>query len=582
MRKVFTLFLCLLLALSTVAHAATTAGEQAAESEAGKKFDAGAYYGSVQGTGGIMTVKVTVSDTAIETITILENRELLHRKTIVEELLIPEIIKEQSLAVDTVAAATLSSSAVIRATAAALEQANTDMDLLYEPVEEELPAAVEDDEQFDVIIVGAGIAGMFASMELYERNPDLNVLVVDKSDFVGGSLTVSGAYLLCLDNDMLRQQDKNRTPEEMADSFQTFSESYDPDYVINRDLTVNVGHAISDMWNILNKNDAPFDLGRPLTSAIGNSWYATDLMINENILTLNAGNELTRFIETLFYPTCELRLQSNVTDLIVEDGAVKGVTVDNGTQVYSAYADNVILATGGHGPNDELMEQLNPDYAGNVALGHKDSTGDGFKFVGDLGGYTMGWGLCGVMGVDFMPYSFAYPYGMLGMYATSLINLNGEIIAGREQINESPEQIAFSLWDTHSPYYSMLEDIEKLNIGYKFETTEALAADVAKRYDVNETEFDATVDQLIAESGLQAPYYAVRNAFTYYCSLPGIVVNETCQPLTATGTIIPNLYCVGELILGNFYTGAYAQVGSGLALSASSGVLAAQQITGID
>ncbi len=75
------------------------------------------------------------------------------------------------------------------------------------------------------------------------------------------------------------------------------------------------------------------------------------------MLTLNAGTELTRYVKQMFYPTCELRMQSNVTKLLTEGGAVTGVEVTTDAGSYTVLADTVILATGGHGPNDALMKE---------------------------------------------------------------------------------------------------------------------------------------------------------------------------------------------------------------------------------
>lgn len=571
MKKILALVLALSLLLSAALVSAQAEGE--------KLYTPGSYYGRAMGTDGPMTVKVTVSEDEIESIVILEYHELLHRKSIVEELLIPEIIKYQTLDVDTVSCATLTSGAVLRSTADALKQAGADMSKLYAPVEKEPAPVYEDGEKFDVIIVGAGVAGMFASMELNKLDPDLKVLVLEKSDFVGGSMTTSGGYIVCLDNEMLRQQGLNFTPEQLADNLQAFSTNQDPDYVVNRPLILNAGKSVDDMWELINQTEAPYDLGRPLQFPGSVAWYSTDLMINEVSITPNAGNEITRHLEPLFYPTCELRLASHATGLITEDGAVKGVTVEDAAQTYSVYADQVILATGGHGTNKEMMEKLNPVYAGNSPLGHADSTGEGLQWVLDLGGYTTGWGICGAMGVDAIPYSFCYPLGVFGGIAGDMVALDGSVIKTREEITAAPEQIAYGLFDTTHQYYSILEDVERAGIGHKFETAEELADAVAQRFEIADRDaFISSINAQIEAKGLKAPYYAVRCAFAFYSSITGAVVNEYCQPLTASGEVIPGLFCVGEIIMGNLYTGAYGQVGSGLGLSGAEGIAAAQYI----
>jgi hypothetical protein len=69
------------------------------------------------------------------------------------------IIEAQSLKVDTVSGATITSSAVLRAAEAALKQATDNIDALKKPIEKKEIAAGET-EAFDVVIVGGGIAGL--------------------------------------------------------------------------------------------------------------------------------------------------------------------------------------------------------------------------------------------------------------------------------------------------------------------------------------------------------------------------------------------------------------------------------------
>ncbi|CAJ0565952.1 unnamed protein product, partial [Mesorhabditis spiculigera] len=44
----------------------------------------------------------------------------------------------------------------------------------------------EDEAEYDVVIVGAGISGLTAANELRKRAPDLKILIVEAKDRVGG------------------------------------------------------------------------------------------------------------------------------------------------------------------------------------------------------------------------------------------------------------------------------------------------------------------------------------------------------------------------------------------------------------
>ena len=168
-----------------------TATEQK-ETEAGSQenkeggFTPGTYEGTAKGFGGEIKAKVVLSADKIESIEVTGDSETDGIGTIALENL-PEVMMEnQTPYVDAVSSATVTSNAVIQAVASALESAGADLDALKSKKgSENAVAKTEETVDTDLIIVGAGGAGMTAAITA--RQEGLEVVLVEKMPMVGGN-----------------------------------------------------------------------------------------------------------------------------------------------------------------------------------------------------------------------------------------------------------------------------------------------------------------------------------------------------------------------------------------------------------
>ena len=150
MKKVLLMLLCLTLALPVFG----AMGE-------GTLTD-GTYESSAQGMDGTVSISVTVEGGAIATIEVLEDNETAGVGDKALEIIPGCVIENQSLAVDSVAGANISSAAIKVAIADAITQAGGDA---AEWRKREVAVDKADAEyEYDVVVVGAGLAGLTAAL----------------------------------------------------------------------------------------------------------------------------------------------------------------------------------------------------------------------------------------------------------------------------------------------------------------------------------------------------------------------------------------------------------------------------------
>ena len=191
--------------LDTYAGATVTSGavkaalaaalEQAAAGGAGEKtgamsFKAGEYTAAAEGYNGPLSVKVTYGENAIEAIEIVSSVETGHVGDLAFEIMIPEMLEANGAGVDGVSGATFSSRALRTAVVETAEQAGcTDLGA-FKAAHVEHVAGAPVELTYDVVVVGAGGAGMAAAAQAAQDGN--TVLVIEKNAEVGGNTLVSG------------------------------------------------------------------------------------------------------------------------------------------------------------------------------------------------------------------------------------------------------------------------------------------------------------------------------------------------------------------------------------------------------
>lgn len=414
--------------------APTAAPTPAPTAEPTPAYQAGTYQGTGSGKNGSIVVSVTVSHDAIESIEIVESKETEGMSMMPFAIIPEQIIEHQSLAVDSLSGATLSSIGLKMAVEDALTAAGADIAALKSRTIPEEPAGDPIELTADVIVIGCGGAGMSASITAAEEGA--SVIVIEKGDIIGGNTVMSGGQVNAADAEY---NGWTETEIGQVDTLKGFLEEDESTYgefapalvELKKEINEYLAGDTTYMFDSVNLHIIQCYQGGSRQDLDGN-WYHGDYelikTLCENALdtihwTEGWGIEWTDKLATVYgglwkrghqntgskgsafftagkpYAESlgvEIMMATAGKELIVENGAVVGVKAEkkNGTPVTLRANKGVIVATGGYGGSVELVkeynnfwpvlpEQLTTDCA-------KTITGDGIFMCRDIGANLVG------------------------------------------------------------------------------------------------------------------------------------------------------------------------------------------------
>ena len=228
-----------------LAKALAQAKGEAAENTAELAFTAGTYTGKASGYNGEVELAVTFSDTAVTAVELVSSKETQYVGDVAFEPMFADIVEANGSGVDTVSGATFTSAAIRNAVNDAAEQAGcTNMDAFKSnKVVHEAQAPIE--ETYDVVIVGAGGAGIAAAAQAAQDGN--TVLVIEKNAQVGGNTLVSGGQY---------QSVMPYLVWDPADPNATTGVGYDGN---TYNKVVESAATLNELKTILNWSEEPFD-----------------------------------------------------------------------------------------------------------------------------------------------------------------------------------------------------------------------------------------------------------------------------------------------------------------------------------
>lgn len=415
MKKLFSVFLSLFMVFSLVGCS-------------NKNTAGGTYEGVGEGRNGDIKVAVTLDgDGKITDIEVKESQETEGVGTIAYDQMIPEMVEGNTIAVDTVATATLTSNGLLEAVKDALKNAGAD----EADYTGKSSAGKKEDTSYDVdvVIVGAGGAGMAAAASASAEGA--KVLVLEKTSSIGGNTKLGeGTYNSA---DASRQKniamnDSNRKEVEDAISVTTDNPEYQA--LINdvkadyEEWKANDGKTLFDStnWHALQTyvgggcidnialirkyaDEAPETLtwledtiGVPFKEdyifmAIGGKWargHQVDLVKATGSEGDNGGRVyIDKLNEYATSNGAEVETDADVTSITVdEDGNVNGCIAErsDGSKI-TVTAKSVVITTGGYAANSDLvLKYSDGKITTKLTSCATSSTGEGLALAENVGG----------------------------------------------------------------------------------------------------------------------------------------------------------------------------------------------------
>lgn len=556
----------------------------------------GVYEGSANGMGGAVKVAVTVEDGKISGVEVLEHKETAGISDPAIEQIPQAIVEAQSTDVEAVTGATVTSEAIKEAVAAALSGESTEeageLEITIKP---------------DVIVVGAGMAGLSASVRAAELGA--NVLVLEQNYRVGGSANTAGGSISGAGYKIQKAAGIEDSPELFYQDFVTLGGEEFMNTEIAKVHAERSGAAIDWLQE---------DVGVEFSDKVDSGSYLT---MDINRVTYTAGgassgggsyfvkglsDKLQSYIDA---GTVQLCLDTLVTDIVLNDnGDVTGVMV--GDKEISA--PSTIIATGGYGYCERWLKEFN--FTNITSNDPNTAIGSGYDFARKAGA-----------AFDNMNYSSCYGGSVpvtgfqaslrcnINYNGSVWINTNGDRVFNEPKATSMDKRTVWRTSDQNIIYVVFAENMmtedkplftgmmsnsapftteekiaELIEKGYVFkadtiaELAEKIGApnleatltkydeDIAKGED---SVFGRTDNLLSFEEG---PYYAVYTVPYLMMTAGGPRINGQGQLMREDGTAVGNVYLAGEIIGSANIAGHNTIGGIGHGICATWGCIAAE------
>lgn len=575
-------------------------------------FTPGTYEGTARGFNGDVTISVTVDENAILSVETIKHQESAGVSDPAFVKLPAAIVEKQTVALDAVTGCTFSSNAILEAAKAALLAAGAaEADITKEAAADAPADLSEKTYEADVVIIGAGGAGMTAAYEAAKNGA--SVIVIEKTAAIGGNTIVAGSAL----NGADEKRQKNQTMEatELAkieellalepqndimkgwqekiaadlEAYKAEGATYLYDSVELHALQTYCGGdyvgdpALIDVFAKGASESVTYmeSLGTvwkdEVTAAIGATWQRSHMPTSDVW-----GPKGSSFV--LPQATAAQKLGAQVIfehtakEITVENGrvsGVKGVTAE-GTPFTVKANKSVIICTGGFGANVEMRQKYNkhwPDLGENVRTTNVvTATGDGIVMAEAVGANLVGmeWiqmltnadkqdfsaSINNLIFVNAEGKRFVREDGRRDDIASATLAQTGARVVEITDAQEVEERLG-------GVTYAGLDVQEQVALGtfVKADTIEELAAQFDMDAEALKTTIEAynkAVETGADEFGRQvfgnkiekAPFYGFYASAKVHHTMGGIQIDTNAQVVDTNGNVIDGLYAAGEVTGG--------------------------------
>ena len=566
----------------------------------------GDFTGTAKGFGGDVSVTLTLTDGAITGCTAEGKDETQGVGSEAIAQMPGKIAESGSIAVDGVSGATLTSTAIKEAAAAALTTAGLNPDDYKTAVEKD--AAAEDSTvDADVVVVGAGGAGMTAAITAAGEGK--SVVVLESQSMVGGnSVRATGG----MNAAKTVYQDENEFGESagVEKTLKTAAEKY----ADNETITA-LAKTVSEQWAAYQANPTGyFDSVElmELDTMIGgkgindpelvetlcaNSADAID-WLDEHGITLHnvssfGGASVKRihrpvnaegktvsvgsYMIPLLQENCEkagvkMMLDTTATEILTDaNGAAVGVKATGASgETVTVNAKAVVLATGGFGANLDMVVKYKPELKGFMTTNAPGIQGQGIEMAQAIGAATVD-----MDQIQIHPTVEANTAALIteGLRGDGAILINEEGKRFIDEVGTRDVVSAAEIAQTGSYSWLVVDqamaDASSVIQGYikkGYTVTGATYEELGKAMGVDAAAFAETMEKWngyveakndpdfgrtsFANPLNTAPYYAVKVTAGVHHTMGGLKINANTEVLNEKGEVIPGLFAAGEVTGG--------------------------------
>lgn len=552
MRKTISMLLILVVAL-----AAFGCGKKAEAEKEGALYTPGTYTAEEKGHNGPVKVTVTVTADKIENIEVDLQDETPGIAGPAVEKIVDAVLASQGLGVDTVSGATVSSTAILAGITACLKQAGADVEALKNIKAEEEVVEVSD-KDVDVVIIGAGGAGMAAAVEAASAGK--SVIIVEKMPIVGGNTNRATGGINAAETSIQEKEGIVDTIDTYYnDTFKGGKEENDP--ALLRVMVENSASAVD--W--LN------ELGAGLTR-VSLSGGATNPRIHTPEDGSAVGPVVVKVLQDkLTELGVEIMMETTATGIIEENGAAVGIEAETVSgNSFKIHAKAVIIAAGGFGANSDMVESFRPDLVGFSTTNHAGATGDGIEL-----GQEAGAALDDIEQIQIHPTTDPESGYMFteGLRGDGAILLNKEGKRFTDELLTRDVVSANILKQTDGIAYLVTNEEMKnenaalagyIKKGYAVEC--ATLADVAKAIGADEAAVVETMNKYkesvasgsdaefgrthLTQALAEGPYYILTVTPGIHHTMGGLKIDTATRVMNTEGKAIKGLYAAGEVTGG--------------------------------
>ena len=566
----------------------------------------GDFTGTAKGFGGDVSVTLTLTDGAITGCTAEGKDETQGVGSEAIAKMPGEIAESGSIAVDGVSGATLTSTAIKEAAAAALTAAGLNPDD-YKTAVENNATAEDSTVDADVVVVGAGGAGMTAAITAAAEGK--SVVILESQSMVGGnSVRATGG----MNAGKTVYQDENEFGESagVEKTLKTAAEKY----ADNETITA-LAKTVSEQWAAYQANPTGyFDSVElmELDTMIGgkgindpelvetlcaNSADAID-WLDEHGITLHnvssfGGASVKRihrpvnaegktvsvgsYMIPLLQENCEkagvkMMLDTTATEILTDaNGAAVGVKATGASgETVTVNAKAVVLASGGFGANLDMVVKYKPELKGFMTTNAAGIQGQGIEMAQAIGAATVD-----MDQIQIHPTVEANTAALIteGLRGDGAILINEEGQRFIDEVGTRDVVSAAEIAQTGSYSWLVVDqamvDASSVIQGYikkgytvtgetYEELGEAMGVDAAAFAETmekwngyveakNDPDFGRTS---FANPLNTAPYYAVKVTAGVHHTMGGLKINANTEVLNEKGEVIPGLFAAGEVTGG--------------------------------